>query len=158
VVCADDVATNGAQAVQVLGVTQAIITGYADMFLSVPELPPRVPPATITDLLAAHGLTAGDVDVIGTYDACSANVVFDAESIGLCGVGEGVDWVHEPAVPVNTSGGLLAEVYLQGMNHLVELVRQLRGCASTQVPGAEVALATGQAVTAAALLARGNGA
>ncbi len=158
VLCAPDVAADcGSRPVRLLGATQAIIGGYQDMFLTTPELPPRPPPGTVAALLDAHGLTVGDVDVLATYDACSANVVFDVESIGLCEPGDGVDWVSAPSVRVNTSGGLLAEVYLQGMNHLVELVRQLRGSAATQVDGAEIALATGQAVTSAALLARGAG-
>jgi acetyl-CoA acetyltransferase len=142
--------------VRLLGATQAIIGGYHNMFLTTPELPPRPPAAVVPTMLADHGVTLADVDVVATYDACSANVVFDVESIGLCEPGEGVDWVQGPPVPVNTSGGLLAEVYLQGMNHVVELVRQLRGTAPMQVEGAEVGLATGPAVTSAALFAGGS--
>ena len=44
------------------------------------------------------------------------------------------------------------------MNHVVELVRQLRGTAPNQIDGARIALATGPAVTSAALLAGGDGA
>jgi acetyl-CoA acetyltransferase len=145
--------------VQLLGASQAVIAGYQDMFLSEPELPPRPPPGAVGELLASCGLTIADVDVLGTYDACSAHVVFDVENVGLCAAGEGVDWVTDPAIPVNTSGGQLAEVYLQGMNHVVELVRRLRagdGDGDGAGVRADVALATGQAVASAAVLARGG--
>jgi acetyl-CoA acetyltransferase len=155
VLCAPDVAADVRDpAVRLLGATQAIIAGYQNMFLGVRELPPRPPDRVVADLLAAHGVTLADLDVLATYDACSANVIFDVESIGLCGRGEGIDWIDRPTVAVNTSGGLLAEVYLQGMNHVLELVRQLRGTAPDQIADAELALATGQAVTSSALLAR----
>jgi acetyl-CoA acetyltransferase len=158
VLCAPEIAAGcTTPPVRVLGATQAIIGGYQDMFLTTPDLPPRPPAGTVGTLLAEHELTIDDVDVLATYDACSANVVFDVESIGLCDPGEGTDWVRDPSLPVNTSGGLLAEVYLQGMNHLVEVVRQLRGQSPNQIDGAEVALASGQAVTSMALLARGAG-
>ncbi len=145
----------GAAPVTLLGAAQAVIGGYQDLFLATPELPPRPPAGSIAALLSAHGLTIGDVDLLATYDACSAHVVFDVENVGLCAEGEGVDWVLAPPIPVNTSGGQLAEVYLQGMNHLVELVRRLR---APVAPGsrAEIALATGQAASAAAVLVRGD--
>jgi acetyl-CoA acetyltransferase len=153
VLCARDRADDcRSRPVRLLGATQAIVGGYHNMFLTRSELPPRPPAGVVTALLAEHGATLADVDVVGTYDASSANVVFDIESLGLCAPGEGVDWAQDPSVPVNTSGGLLAEVYLQGMNHVVELVRQLRGTAPVQVEGAELALAAGPAVTSAALL------
>jgi acetyl-CoA acetyltransferase len=157
VLCAAEVARGcRSRPVRLLGATQAIIGGYHNMFLTTPELPPRPPAGVVPALLAEHGATLADVDVAATYDACSANVVFDVESIGLCEPGEGVDWVSAPSVPLNTSGGLLAEVYLQGMNHIVELVRQLRGSAPYQVARAELGLAAGPAVTSAALFAGGG--
>jgi acetyl-CoA acetyltransferase len=156
VLCGADLARDcRSRQVRLLGATQAIIGGYQNMFLSTPELPPRPPAGAVRALLAAHGATLADVDVVATYDACSANVMFDIESLGFCEPGEGVDWALAPSVPVNTSGGLLAEVYLQGMNHIVELVRQLRGSAPAQIEQAKLALATGQAVTSAALLGGG---
>ena len=152
--CAPEVAAGcRSEPVRLLGATQSVIGGYHDMFLSTPELPPRPPPGAFPEFLGRLGLTIGDVDLLATYDACSAHVVFDVESAGLCAPGEGVDWVQQPAVPVNTSGGMLAEVYLQGMNNLVELVRRLRAPLPPNGAGAGLALATGQAASSAALLA-----
>ena len=48
------------------------------------------------------------------------------------------------SLPVNTHGGLRAQSYLVGGNHVVEAVRQLRSeRGDAQVDGAEVALVSG---------------
>ncbi len=110
VLCSPEVAAGcRSEPVRLLGATQAIIPGYEDMFLTTRELPPRPPADVIPSLLGVNGTSIDDVDVVATYDACSANVVFDVESIGLCERGDGGDWVGAPSVPTNTSGGLLAE-------------------------------------------------
>ena len=58
-------------------------------------------------------------------------------------------------LPVNTSGGNLAEGFLHGMTLVTEAVRQIRGTSTNQVPGADLSLMTGgpgDSVVSSALL------
>ncbi|WP_320177911.1 thiolase family protein [Roseovarius pacificus] len=79
------------------------------------------------------GLGPTDVDVLGIYDSFTPHVVFALEGFGFVGQGDFGKLVQENAlgpggrIPVNTSGGHTSESYMQGWNHQVELVRQLRG-------------------------------
>ena len=98
---------------------------------------------------AMAGITPQDVDVCAIYDAFSFIVPLQLEDLGFCGKGEGGSFVEgghislNGELPVNTSGGLLSEVYLQGWVGSHEAVEQLRGnCGERQVPGAEIAVMT----------------
>ena len=60
-------------------------------------------------------------------------------------------------LPVNTSGGSLSEVYLHGMNLVLEAVRQIRGSSSSQLKQVNLSLVTTcDATPNAALLLRGS--
>jgi acetyl-CoA acetyltransferase len=115
-------------------------------------------------LFAKAGVTPSDVDVALIYDNFSSNVLLQLEDYGFADVGGGGELVRSGAIrwpdgriPVNTHGGQLAEGFSAGMTHVIEGVEQLRGTATNQVAGAQVALVTGGAAaipTSGAVLTR----
>jgi acetyl-CoA acetyltransferase len=100
-------------------------------------------------LWAQAGIGPRDVDVALLYDHFSGMVLLQLEDYGFCERGESGPFAENGGLffeggnlAVNTHGGNLSEVYLLGMTHVIEGVRQLRGTASCQVEGAEIALVT----------------
>jgi acetyl-CoA acetyltransferase len=100
-------------------------------------------------LYAMAGVGPADVDVALLYDHFSGMVILQLEDYGFCKPGEGGALVEDGGIlweggrmPVNTHGGNLSEVYLLGLTHVAEAVRQLRGTSTSQVEGAEIALVT----------------
>ena len=93
-------------------------------------------------------VTPADVDVAELYDGFTHIAMSWVEAMGLCGVGEFGDWVDGGktigpggTLPLNTSGGQLAEGRLHGLGFLAEAAAQLRGeCGQRQVPDAQVAV------------------
>jgi acetyl-CoA acetyltransferase len=99
---------------------------------------------------AMAGITARQVDVAQLYDCFTITVLMQLEDYGFCERGEAPDFVADGGIeiggrmPLNTSGGLLSESGMPGMQLILEGVRQVRGSSTTQVDGAGLAAVSGQ--------------
>lgn len=100
---------------------------------------------------AMAGITPRDVDFLQLYDPFSIVPPITLEEYGFCARGEGLDFLAhgrtapQGALPMNTSGGLLSETGMPGMQLIVEAVRQLRGeCGDRQVHEAAVGVISNQ--------------
>ena len=114
------------------------------------------------NLYSRAGVSAQDLDFAQIYDHFSGTVLMTLENYGICDRGEAGHFVASGHIapggklPLNTSGGLLSEAYIHGLNLVTEAVRQLRGDSTLQVPQASVGLVTaglGTTPTSAAILA-----
>ncbi len=100
------------------------------------------------------GVGPQDVDVVQIYENFIHGVAMTFAEFGLCtyeDMNEVLTFENLIApsgkLPLNTSGGNLAEAYVLGMGHVLEGVRQLRGTSKNQVLGAEVCLVTAGPLT-----------
>ncbi|MBC8751046.1 MULTISPECIES: thiolase C-terminal domain-containing protein [Paraburkholderia] len=96
------------------------------------------------------GLTPKDIDVAQIYDCFTITVPMTLEDYGFCRKGEGGAFVSGGrieiggALPINTSGGLLSETGMPGLQLVIEGVRQMRGEANLQVPHAKTCIVSNQ--------------
>lgn len=99
-------------------------------------------------LYSLAGVGPADIDVAQIYDCFTITVLMQLEDYGFCAPGEGGPFAASGALelggalPINTSGGNLADGYIHGMSHIVEGVQQLRGMSTSEVPGAQTCLVT----------------
>ena len=85
------------------------------------------------------------------YDAFAHLPIYGLEDLGFVEPGEAGEFIWERntaeggSLPLNTNGGGLSYMHsgMYGMYALQESVRQLRGTAPAQVPGAKVSIAHG---------------
>ena len=123
--------------------------GRAELNVGATSLRPRLQdfyrPAQVLaaeQVYAMAGVGPAEIDALQVYDSFSCHVFFALEGFGFCGPGEAGEFLAggriEPGgpLPVHTSGGHLSESHMQGWNHQVEAVRQVRGAAGArQVAG-----------------------
>ncbi|MGX1504698.1 UNVERIFIED_CONTAM: acetyl-CoA acetyltransferase [Streptomyces graminofaciens] len=110
---------------------------YRDDLTGLPEMG-----VVARQLWRTSGLAPTDIDVGIVYDHFTPFVLMQLEEFGFCKPGEGAAFVASDVLPLNTHGGQLGEAYLHGMNGMAEAVRQIRGTAVNQIPGAARALVT----------------
>jgi acetyl-CoA acetyltransferase len=87
-----------------------------------------------------------DVDVLQSYENFTGGVLMSLTEHGFVKPEECNDFLvlenllaPSGKLPLNTSGGNLAECYMHGLELQIEAVRQLRGTSTAQVPNAHVA-------------------
>lgn len=119
--------------------------GRADLNTNATSLEPRLTdfyhPAQhrVADkVFSEAGVGPEDIDALQVYDSFSVHIPLALEGYGYCKVGEASRFLQEQGIgpggglPTNTGGGHLSESYMQGWNHQVESVRQLRGQAGAR--------------------------
>ena len=101
-------------------------------------------------LYEQYDLTPDRFDFAELYDCFTFTVLAQLEAYGFCGAGEGGTFVEDGhialggQIPVNTHGGLLSHGYIDGMTHITEAVKQIRGDGGPRQAGkAEWGLVTG---------------
>ncbi|GAA0530475.1 thiolase C-terminal domain-containing protein [Pigmentiphaga daeguensis] len=102
------------------------------------------------DLYRMAGLGPNDVGVVQSYENFTGGVVMALVEHGFFRAEEAntfltLDNLSAPSgrLPLNTSGGNLAECYMHGFELVIEAVRQVRGTATLTVQRNDVALVTG---------------
>ena len=100
--------------------------------------------------LKMAGLKPKDMDVAQIYDCFTITALMTLEDYGFAKKGQIADFVKGGNIeiggelPMNTSGGLLSETGMPGMQLIHEGVRQMRGDASLQVKGAKHCIISNQ--------------
>jgi acetyl-CoA acetyltransferase len=111
------------------------------------------------------GLGPKDVHVVQSYENFTGGVLMSLVEHGFFAPEEANDFLTPEnlmapggRLPLNTSGGNLAECYMHGLELQIEVVRQLRGGSTSQVPGARVGLViSGPMVTPVSSMLVGTG-
>ncbi len=95
------------------------------------------------------GIGPKDVDVLQSYENFTGGVVMSIIEHGFCSHEEANEFLTYEnllakggKLPLNTSGGNLAECYMHGLELITEAVRQIRGESPNQVDNAKVAMVT----------------
>jgi acetyl-CoA acetyltransferase len=106
-------------------------------------------------LFTMAAIAPDDVDVVQVYENFTGGAMMSIIEHGFCDPEEANEFFKlenliwkSGRLPLNTSGGNLAESYIHGLELVVEAVRQLRGSSTCQVPDASICLVAGGPCTA----------
>ncbi|QGS32361.1 thiolase C-terminal domain-containing protein [Cupriavidus metallidurans] len=102
------------------------------------------------DLFKMAGISHTDVGVVQSYENFTGGVVMALAEHGFFKPDEANEFLTlenliapSGKLPLNTSGGNLAECYMHGFELVLEAVRQIRGTSCNQAPKNDVALVIG---------------
>jgi len=96
------------------------------------------------------GLSPKDMDCAQIYDCFTITVAMTLESYGfgtrreLADLARSGGFLSDGALPLNTSGGLLSETGMPGLQLVLEGVRQMRGTSTSQVKDAKKCVVSNQ--------------
>ena len=138
--------------IPILGVTQGAASGWGDLLEN--DEDDQYATAGFRSvakrLWEQSGLRPQDIDVAQIYENFSAPGVASLIDHGFCdneSVGEFCQFENLIApggkLPINTSGGNLAQGFIHGIGMPIEAVRVLRGESANPVPGARTCLLAG---------------
>jgi len=112
-----------------------------------PEYASSTFPSLAPHLYDMAEVTARDVDVLQCYENFTGGVLMSMVEHGFCEPGECNEFFVKERflapggdLPLNTSGGNLAECYMHGLGLIIESIRQIRGESTSQVENAEVSM------------------
>ena len=98
-------------------------------------------------LYAAAGVTPQEVDVVQNYENFTGGVLMSLVEHKLFKAEEANEFLRlenlvapDGKMPLNTSGGNLAECYMHGLELQIEAIRQVRGQSTAQAPHVDVSL------------------
>ena len=115
-----------------------------------PDLTTTAAKISAQTAFAMAGMKPADIDVAQIYDCFTIAALMTLEDYGFCAKGEGGHFVQDGRIevggdlPINTSGGLLSETGMPGMQLVLEGVRQMRGESVNQVPSARSCVVSNQ--------------
>ncbi|MDH3681528.1 MAG: acetyl-CoA acetyltransferase [Acidimicrobiia bacterium] len=104
-------------------------------------------PTVAPRLYDMAGIEPSDVDVLQSYENFTGGVMMSIVEFGFCAPDEVNDYftvenflAPDGRLPLNTSGGNLAECYMHGLELNIEAVRQIWGESTSQVPDVDVSM------------------
>jgi acetyl-CoA acetyltransferase len=93
------------------------------------------------------GVQPGDIDVVQSYENFTGGVMMSLVEHGFCPPEAAEEFMTlerfsapDGGLPLNTSGGNLAECYMHGFELVTEAVRQVRGTSTSPVPDVELSM------------------
>lgn len=115
-----------------------------------PDLTRTMAGASAATAFSMAGLAPSDIGFAQIYDCFTITVLMTLEAygfgspaaIGALAAAGGLELGGE--LPINTSGGLLSETGMPGLQLVLEAVRQIRGTSSNQVRGAGAGIVSNQ--------------